>query len=217
MTKNEAPAHPPRVKRIFDVCLALWLLLLLSPLFLMIALFELIFHGRPIFFTQTRPGLHGDLFKMIKFRTMSNQKDENGKLCSDAERLTTFGKFLRVTSLDELPEIVNVLFGQMSFVGPRPLLVQYLDRYTPEQARRHWVLPGITGWAQINGRNNLSWEDKFALDVWYVDHWSIWLDLRILLLTPLKVLKQEGITSEGNATAKEFMGSQENDAKESSS
>ena len=206
MNKPSATWQPPLSKRIFDRLIALILLFLLSPLYLVLSIFVLIFHGHPVIFTQNRPGLRGEIFKLYKFRTMTNEKEANGELCSDEKRLTSFGKFLRSTSLDELPELLNVLFGQMSLVGPRPLLVQYLERYTPHQARRHDVLPGITGWAQINGRNNLSWEDKFDLDVWYVDHWSFWLDLKIILLTPLKVFKREGITSEGNATAKEFMG-----------
>ena len=206
MNKPPTTWQPPLSKRIFDRLIALILLILLSPLYLVLSIFVLIFHGHPVIFTQNRPGLRGEIFKLYKFRTMTNEKEANGELCSDEKRLTGFGKFLRSTSLDELPELLNVLFGQMSLVGPRPLLVQYLERYTPHQARRHDVLPGITGWAQINGRNNLSWEDKFDLDVWYVDHWSFWLDLKIILLTPLKVFKREGITSEGNATAKEFMG-----------
>ena len=206
MNKPSATWQPPLSKRIFDRLIAILLLILLSPLYLVLSIFVLIFHGHPVIFTQNRPGLRGEIFKLYKFRTMTNEKESNGELCSDEKRLTSFGKFLRSTSLDELPELLNVLFGQMSLVGPRPLLVQYLERYTPHQARRHDVLPGITGWAQINGRNNLSWEDKFDLDVWYVDHWSFWLDLKIILLTPLKVFKREGITSEGNATAKEFMG-----------
>ncbi len=206
MNKPPTTWQPPLSKRIFDRLIALILLILLSPLYLVLSIFVLIFHGHPVIFTQNRPGLRGEIFKLYKFRTMTNEKEANGELCSDEKRLTSFGKFLRSTSLDELPELLNVLFGQMSLVGPRPLLVQYLERYTPHQARRHDVLPGITGWAQINGRNNLSWEDKFDLDVWYVDHWSFWLDLKIILLTPLKVFKREGITSEGNATAKEFMG-----------
>ena len=206
MNKPSATWQPPLSKRIFDRLIAIILLILLSPLYLVLSIFVLIFHGHPVIFTQNRPGLRGEIFKLYKFRTMTNEKEANGELCSDEKRLTSFGKFLRSTSLDELPELLNVLFGQMSLVGPRPLLVQYLERYTTHQARRHDVLPGITGWAQINGRNNLSWEDKFDLDVWYVDHWSFWLDLKIILLTPLKVFKREGITSEGNATAKEFMG-----------
>jgi lipopolysaccharide/colanic/teichoic acid biosynthesis glycosyltransferase len=171
-------------------------------------MFVLIFHGRPILFRQVRPGLAGKPFEILKFRTMIDKKDKNGQMLPDSDRLTQFGKFLRATSLDELPEFINVLRGDMSLVGPRPLLMQYLDRYTPEQARRHEVLPGITGWAQINGRNDLTWEEKFCLDVWYVDHWSFELDIRILLLTIWKAIKREGINQPGQATAEEFMGSQ---------
>lgn len=200
----------PQSKRLFDILFSVLLIILFSPILIVISVFVLLYHGSPILFKQERPGLNEKLFKMYKFRTMSNEKDENGKLHSDEARLTSFGKFLRSTSLDELPEFFNVLFGDMSFVGPRPLLIQYLDRYSSKQSRRHHVLPGITGWAQVNGRNNLSWEAKFDLDVWYVDHWTFWLDIKILIKTPLKVFKREGITSEGNATAKEFMGSQIN-------
>ena len=160
--------------------------------------------GPPIFFSQPRPGQDGRLFTLLKFRTMKNDRDAQGNLLSDAERLTAVGRFLRATSLDELPELVNVLHGEMSLVGPRPLLVQYLDRYTPEQARRHEAKPGITGWAQINGRNTISWEEKFALDVWYVDHLSFWLDVRILLLTLWRVIRRQGINQEGHATMPEF-------------
>jgi len=160
-----------------------------------------------VIFTQERPGLHGRIFKMYKFRTMRDLRDAGGNLLPDEQRLTKLGRFLRSTSLDELPELFNVLKGEMSLVGPRPLLVAYLDRYTPEQARRHEVLPGITGWAQVNGRNAISWEEKFKLDVWYVDHQSFWLDLKILFMTLAKVFKREGISAEGSATAPEFMGS----------
>jgi lipopolysaccharide/colanic/teichoic acid biosynthesis glycosyltransferase len=160
-----------------------------------------------VLFRQQRPGYRGLPFTLYKFRTMKDLVDESGNAKPDAERLTAFGRFLRATSLDELPELYNVLRGEMSLVGPRPLLMQYLDRYTPEQARRLLSPPGMTGWAQINGRNNVSWEDKFALDVWYVDNWSFWLDAKILLLTPFKVLRREGINQPGNATAMEFMGS----------
>jgi lipopolysaccharide/colanic/teichoic acid biosynthesis glycosyltransferase len=153
-----------------------------------------------------RPGLHGKPFVMLKFRTMTDQRDANGELLPDDLRLTRFGKWLRSTSLDELPELFNVLKGEMSLVGPRPLLMEYLPRYTPEQARRHEVKPGITGWAQVNGRNALSWEEKFQLDVWYVDHWNLWLDMKILLLTIWKVLKREGISAEGSATMPVFTG-----------
>ena len=166
--------------------------------------------GRPIFFTQIRPGLQGRPFKIYKFRTMRNAVDKKGRLLPDAERLTNFGKFLRTTSLDELPELWNVLKGDMSLVGPRPLLMEYLDRYSPEQARRMEVKPGITGWAQINGRNAITWKEKFQHDVWYVDNHNLWLDVKILWLTFIKVLKREGISAEGEATMPFFMGS-END------
>lgn len=162
--------------------------------------------GRPILFTQTRPGLHGKPFTIYKFRTMTNERDADGNLLPDPQRLTPFGRFLRSTSLDELPELFNVLKGDISLVGPRPLLMQYLERYTPKQARRHEVRPGITGWAQINGRNALSWEEKFALDVWYVDNCSLWLDIRIIALTVWKVLRREGISHQGEATMTEFLG-----------
>lgn len=163
--------------------------------------------GSPVFFTQQRPGLHGKPFFMNKFRTMTDGTDSSGNLLADIDRLTPFGRFLRSTSLDELPEFWNVIKGEMSLVGPRPLLMEYLDYYTPEQARRHEIKPGITGWAQINGRNALSWEDKFKLDVWYVDNQSLMLDFKILLLTILKTVKKEGISQPGLATAEKFKGS----------
>ncbi len=165
-------------------------------------------HGSPVLFTQVRPGYFGRPFKIYKFRTMTDERDTQGNLLPDAERLTRLGRFLRASSLDELPELFNVLRGEMSLVGPRPLLMQYLTRYTPEQARRHAVLPGITGWAQVNGRNALTWEDKFRLDVWYVENWSFWLDIQILWMTAWKVVKREGISQPGHATAEEFMGSE---------
>lgn len=197
----------PRRKRLFDLTLTVPGLILISPLLLVIALLVRIFHGSPVLFRHTRPGFRAQPFTLYKFRTMTNSRDANGNPLPDEQRLTPLGKFLRAASLDELPELFNVLKGEMSLVGPRPLLMQYLDRYTPEQARRHNVLPGITGWAQVNGRNNLSWEIKFELDVWYVDHWSLWLDAKILALTLWKVLTREGINEPGNATAREFMGS----------
>ncbi|MCX8061833.1 MAG: sugar transferase [Anaerolineales bacterium] len=201
------PSKPiPISKRLFDLLVSFVLVILLSPLLLIIALLVWIAHGSPVLFRQRRPGYLGKPFTCYKFRTMNERRDENGNLLPDEQRLTRLGKFLRSTSLDELPELFNVLRGEMSLVGPRPLLMQYLDRYTPEQARRHEVLPGITGWAQVNGRNALSWEEKFRLDVWYVDHWSFWLDIKILALTAIKVLRREGISSEGYATAPEFMG-----------
>lgn len=197
----------PPSKRVFDFLASSFLIVILSPVLLIIALLVWLVHGSPVIFRQQRPGYKGKPFVCLKFRTMNDCRDEHGRLLPDEQRLTSLGKFLRSTSLDELPELFNVLRGEMSLVGPRPLLMQYLDRYTPEQARRHEVLPGITGWAQVNGRNALSWEDKFRLDVWYVDHWSFWLDLKILALTAIKVLRREGISREGFATAPEFMGS----------
>jgi len=160
--------------------------------------------GSPVLFVQDRPGLHGRIFRLYKFRTMTDQLDDEGQLLPDAARLTVLGRFLRSTSLDELPQLLNVLKGDMSLVGPRPLLPQYLDRYSPEQARRHAVRPGITGLAQVSGRNALSWEERLALDAWYADHWSLWLDLRILTRTVAKVLRRDGISQPGSATAEEF-------------
>jgi len=194
------------VKRFLDIVLSLALIIVLSPLFLILYIMVKRKLGSPVLFRQERPGLYGKVFKMYKFRSMTDAKDAEGNLLPDSERLTGFGKLLRQTSLDELPELFNILKGDMSFVGPRPLLVRYLDRYTPEQARRHEVKPGLTGWAQVNGRNAISWEDKFKLDVWYVDHWTLWLDLKIFLMTIIKVLKREGISSAGEATMEEFMG-----------
>jgi sugar transferase EpsL len=196
------------VKRCFDFLISNVLFLILSPVFLILFIFVWLFLGWPVFFSQSRPGLHGKIFCLYKFRTMRDLRDAGGNLLSDEQRLTRFGRFLRASSLDELPELFNVLKGEMSLVGPRPLLVQYLDRYTPEQARRHEVLPGITGWAQVNGRNAISWEDKFALDVWYVDHRTFWLDIKILFMTIGKIFKREGISAPGSATAPEFMGNE---------
>lgn len=195
------------MKRLFDIVVALTALLLLSPLFLLLFVLVRLKLGAPVLFRQARPGLNGNIFNMIKFRTMTNAVDSQGVALSDAERLTPFGALLRSTSLDELPELWNVLKGDMSLVGPRPLLPEYLSLYTPEQAKRHLVRPGITGWAQINGRNAISWEQKFALDVWYVEHQSFWLDCKILLLTVLKVFKRDGISSEGVVTTEKFTGS----------
>lgn len=197
-------------KRLFDLLLSLLMLILLSPVMLVLTLLVRVRLGKPVLFSQERPGRHGRLFRLYKFRTMRDMFDADGKPLPDEERLTPFGRFLRSSSLDELPELFNVIKGEMSLVGPRPLLVAYLNRYTPEQARRHEVLPGITGWAQVNGRNALSWEDKFRLDVWYVDHQSFWLDLKILFLTLWKAIKREGINAPGSATAPEFMGSDTN-------
>jgi lipopolysaccharide/colanic/teichoic acid biosynthesis glycosyltransferase len=194
------------VKRVFDfVAASLALLMLALPL---LALAWLIRRklGSPVLFRQVRPGLHGKPFRMVKFRTMTDERDANGALLPDAQRLTPIGRFLRASSLDELPELWNVLRGDMSLVGPRPLLMEYLPLYSPEQARRHEVRPGITGWAQVNGRNSISWADKFALDVWYVDHSSLWLDVRILWLTVRKVLARDGISAAGEATMQRFEG-----------
>ncbi len=196
----------PIAKRILDLAIALPAILLLSPVMLILAVIVRIKYGTPVIFSQKRPGYKGRLFWVYKFRTMTNAYDEEKKPLPDSQRITRLGSFLRSTSLDELPELLNVIRGEMSLVGPRPLLMQYLSRYTPEQARRHEVLPGITGWAQINGRNALTWEEKFKLDVWYVDHWSFGLDLKIILISIVKVLRREGINQPGQVTAEEFMG-----------
>ena len=193
------------MKRTLDLVVAAIGLLVLSPLFLVVGLLVLVTLGRPVVFRQRRPGLDGKPFTLYKFRSM-RAAAERGEPRSDAERLTWVGGFLRRTSLDELPELWNVLRGDMSLVGPRPLLMEYLPLYTPEQARRHEVLPGITGWAQVNGRNAISWEEKFRLDVWYVDHRSLWLDLRILALTLARVLSGEGLSEPGQATVTYFRG-----------
>jgi sugar transferase EpsL len=200
------PSGVPLSKRLFDLLASGLGLLVISPLLLLIALLEWIIHGLPILFCQRRPGYRGQPFINYKFRTMTEERDAKENLLPDAQRLTAFGRFLRKASLDELPELFNVLRGEMSLVGPRPLLMEYLPRYSPEQARRHNVLPGITGWAQVKGRNVLTWGDKFRLDVWYVDHWSFWLDLKILLITFWKVLKGEDINQPGKATTEYFMG-----------
>jgi lipopolysaccharide/colanic/teichoic acid biosynthesis glycosyltransferase len=207
------PPGIPVSKRVLDYFLTMIGLVIVSPVMLLVALLVRIFHGAPIFFTQQRPGYRGAPFTLIKFRTMRDAFRPDGKLMPDEDRLTGFGRFLRSTSLDELPELFNVLRGEMSLIGPRPLLMRYLDRYTAEQARRHEVLPGITGWAQVNGRNNVSWEEKFRLDVWYVDNWSFSLDLLILGRTIWKVISREGINEPGNATAQEFMGEGESPGK----
>jgi lipopolysaccharide/colanic/teichoic acid biosynthesis glycosyltransferase len=195
------------LKRTFDLTLIVISLPLLIPAFVMVAILVRVNLGKPILFYQVRPGLSAKPFVMFKFRTMTDERNSVGVLLPDDVRLTQFGKFLRSTSLDELPGLWSVLTGDMSLVGPRPLLMQYLDRYSPEQARRHEVRPGITGWAQVNGRNAISWEDKFKLDVWYVDNQSIWLDIKILLLTVYKVFKRSGISANDSATMPEFMGS----------
>lgn len=195
------------MKRLFDLIFASFALLVLAlP---MVCLYVLIYNklGHPVLFSQIRPGLRGQAFKMVKFRTMTDARGEDGQLLPDAERLTPFGRFLRASSLDELPELWNVVKGEMSLVGPRPLLMEYLPLYSTEQARRHHVRPGITGWAQVNGRNALSWDEKFKLDVWYVDNRSVWLDIKILWLTIRKVLARDGISAAGEATMSKFTGS----------
>ena len=195
------------VKRIVDFILALAAIVLLLPVFLIVAILVYIKLGSPVFFTHQRPGLHGKPFKMIKFRTMTNARDQQGNLLPNEERHTRFGGFLRSTSLDELPELINVLKGDMSLIGPRPLLMQYLPLYNKEQARRHEVKPGITGWAQVNGRNAISWEEKFAHDVWYVDNLSFLLDLKIIFLTIRSVFRREGINQSEQTTMEPFKGS----------
>jgi sugar transferase EpsL len=197
-------------KRFVDLLLTLPTLIVLSPLYGLLAFMVRLRMGKPVFFRQVRPGLHGKPFGLLKFRSMTEDRDEKGDLLPDEGRITELGRSLRSTSLDELPELFNVLMGHMSLVGPRPLLMQYLERYTPEQARRHEAKPGITGWAQVNGRNAITWEEKFKLDVWYVDHMSFWLDLKIIAMTVYKILKREGINQLGHATAEEFMGNHAN-------
>jgi lipopolysaccharide/colanic/teichoic acid biosynthesis glycosyltransferase len=208
MAEQKVQPGIPVSKRIFDLVLTVPGLVLISPIMGVLALLVRITHGPPVLFRQKRPGYLGRPFNLYKFRTMSNARDGQGNLLPDSERITPLGRFLRSTSLDELPELFNVLRGEMSLVGPRPLLMQYLERYSPEQARRHHVLPGITGWAQVNGRNALTWEEKFRLDLWYVEHCSIGLDLRILLLTLRKAVKREGISQPGYVSAEEFMGNE---------
>lgn len=194
------------MKRVFDLlvvvlCAVIWL-----PMVVLLGLVVRFLIGSPVLFRHTRPGRGARPFNLLKFRTMTNARDAQGKLLPDAERLTRFGRFLRSTSLDELPELFNVLKGEMSLVGPRPLLMEYLPLYNPEQARRHEVRPGITGWAQVNGRNAISWEKKFELDVWYVDHQSLWLDIKILALTVIQVFRRQGISAQGEATMPVFRG-----------
>ena len=195
------------IKRIFDLIVSTVGLIMLSPLLLILALLVRVKLGAPVFFRQERPGLNEKIFTLYKFRSMKNAADSKGNLLPDEDRLSGFGKILRASSLDELPELFNVLKGEMSLVGPRPLLVKYLELYSPEQHRRHEVLPGVTGWAQVNGRNAVGWEDRFRMDVWYVDHWTPQLDLKILLLTVKKVFIHEGISAENQATMEEFKGS----------
>ena len=200
------PADIPISKRILDLLASSTGLILLSPFLLVISIVILASYGQPILFRQKRPGYLGKPFFIYKFRTMAEAFDSEGVLRPDVERLTRFGRFLRTMSIDELPELLNVIRGEMSIVGPRPLLMQYLERYSSEQARRHNVLPGMTGWAQINGRNAITWEDKFRYDVWYVDHWTFWFDMKIIALTFWKVLLREGINEPGRISAGEFMG-----------
>lgn len=200
------PRGMPLGKRIFDVIVTTLGLIILSPFILLTALSVRIFLGSPTLFRQQRPGYKGQPFLIYKFRTMTDASDSAGNLLPDSERLTHLGRFLRTLSLDELPELFNILRGEMSVVGPRPLLMEYLERYSPEQMRRHDVYPGLTGWAQVNGRNAITWQDKFALDVWYVDNWSFWLDIKIILTTLWKVATREGISQPGQATTEYFMG-----------
>jgi sugar transferase EpsL len=202
------PAGLPRSKRLFDLFFSLIALLLTSPVMLLIALIVRLFLGNPILFRQQRPGYLGRPFFILKFRTMTSARDSKGNLLPDSRRLTRLGRFLRNLSLDELPELFNILWGDMSWIGPRPLLMEYLELYSPEQMRRHQVYPGLTGWAQVNGRNALTWQDKFQMDTWYVDHWTFWLDMKILLLTLWKVLTREGITQPGQATTEYFSGNE---------
>lgn len=197
------------MKRLFDLVLVIALLPVLLPVTAIVALIVRRQMGSPVIFRQQRPGLHGEPFEMLKFRTMRDAVDQDGRPLADAERITDFGRFLRASSLDELPELWNVLKGEMSLVGPRPLLMDYLPLYDAEQARRHDVRPGVTGWAQINGRNALTWEQKFALDSWYVDNRSLWLDVGILFSTLAKVLKREGISADGEATMPKFVGTRD--------
>lgn len=194
-------------KRVFDLALTIPGLIAFLPVLAVVALMVRVKLGSPVLFRQVRPGLHGKPFTILKFRTMTDARDVNGDLLPDGERLTRFGKFLRASSLDELPELWNVIRGEMSLVGPRPLLMQYLELYTPEQARRNEVRPGITGWAQVNGRNAVSWEEKFELDVWYVDNIGMWLDVKILGMTILRVFSAVGVSKQGHETTDYFMGS----------
>jgi sugar transferase EpsL len=196
----------PFSKRLFDLSFALIALVILSPIIFVTAILVRVFIGTPILFKQQRPGYKGRPFLIYKFRTMTNRVGRDGSLLPDAERLTRIGHLLRSLSLDELPELFNIVCGEMSFVGPRPLLMEYLPLYSSEQARRHDVVPGLTGWAQVNGRNTLDWPARFALDIWYVDHWSFWLDIRIIFLTLGKVISREGINQEGQSTVEYFKG-----------
>lgn len=201
-----ASNRPAPLKRMMDIVVSASALIILFPVLAVAAVMVRLRMGAPVLFRQVRPGLDGHPFEMIKFRTMRDATGPDGRLLPDAERLPAFGRWLRATSLDELPELWNVLKGEMSLVGPRPLLMDYLPLYSPEQMRRHEVRPGITGWAQVNGRNAIGWEQKFALDVWYVDNRSLWVDVKILLLTIKRIMARDGITAQGSATAERFMG-----------
>ena len=198
----------PFIKRAFDLVFASLALIILSPVLLLTAILVRIFLGSPILFKQQRPGYKGRPFFVYKFRSMTNRLSHDRSLLPDAERLTRFGRFLRSFSLDELPELFNILRGDMSFVGPRPLLMEYLQLYSPEQMRRHDAIPGLTGWAQVNGRNALDWPSRFRMDVWYVDNWSFWLDMKIILMTAWKVISREGINQDGQSTVEYFKGEQ---------
>ena len=195
-------------KRALDIAVAGSALAILSPGLAALAGLSRVVHGKPVLFAQKRPGLGGEIFTLRKFRTMTDRRDASGELLPDRERLTKLGRFMRATSLDELPELWNVLRGEMSLVGPRPLLVEYLELYTPEQARRHSMPPGLTGWCQVNGRNALSWDEKFELDLWYIDHWSVWLDLKILVRTLAQVVAREGVSHGGHETMPVFTGNE---------
>jgi sugar transferase EpsL len=198
----------PFNKRIFDLTFALIALIILFPILLLTAILVRILIGTPILFKQQRPGYKGRPFFIYKFRSMTNRLTRDGSLLSDAERLTRFGGFLRSLSLDELPELFNILRGEMSFVGPRPLLMEYLPLYSPQQMRRHDVVPGLTGWAQVNGRNAIDWPTRFSMDIWYVDHWSFWLDIKIIFMTVWKVISRKGVNQEGQPTVEYFKGDQ---------
>ena len=204
--EHKAGIYERYIKRLLDIVLSGGALLALSPVLLVTALLVRTKLGSPVLFRQARPGKHGEIFHLYKFRSMTDGRDEKGDLLPDEVRLTSFGKKLRALSLDELPELVNILKGEMSIVGPRPLLVKYLPLYTERQSHRHDVTPGLTGWAQVNGRNAISWEEKFELDLWYVEHISFWLDVKIVFMTVMKVLHREGISAEGVATMEEFRG-----------
>ena len=209
MVRAPVPYDP--VKRVMDVVLIVIGMVILAPVFAVLVWKVRRELGSPVLFRQQRPGLHGQIFTLRKFRTMTDERGADGQLLPDEQRLTPFGQWLRASSLDELPEMVNVLRGEMSLVGPRPLLVEYLELYTPEQARRHEVRPGITGWAQVNGRNDMAWPDKLAMDVWYVDHRSLWLDIRILLKTLWVMVTRQGVSKEGHATTERFQGIDDGD------